>query len=93
MNLNRNFSRSVLLVFLFCSAMAEPTSKQVALDAIIARVHDSAHPQTSAETDRQLKEWAAKYKGTLRERFIGGSPTAGPATDEERFRTPTRPVT
>jgi hypothetical protein len=33
MILNRNFLRSVVLVSVFCSAMAEATSKQAALTA------------------------------------------------------------
>jgi len=82
MIVNRKFPRLLILLLVFWSAMAETTQKQ-ALDAIIARAKDSAHPQSTAETDKQLQAWAAKYKGTIRDRLATGGPVgAKPDADK-----------
>jgi hypothetical protein len=90
MILNRNYLRSALLVLAFSCAAAETSPKDAALNSIIVRAN-AKQPQSTAVTEKQLQNWAAKYKGTLQERVVTSPPTGGkPAIEKDcpsSFRT------
>ena len=71
------FLAVAFLGILSASVAQAPSAKQRELDGIIARAQDAKQPQAPSITDQQLKEWVAKFGGSIKRVEVDDPDSAG----------------